>query len=220
MSVRNLPRLFAPGRVAVVGASTDPGSVGGVVLDNLISGGFGGIVHPVNPHHDAVHGIEAHPSVDALPEPPDLAIVCTPAATVPDVVRECGEAGVAGAVIVSAGFRESGPDGAALERRVDEVAGGFDGFRILGPNCLGFLVPSLGLNASFARARPLDGHIALVSQSGALITAVLDWAAEQRIGFSTVVSAGNMLDVDFGDLIDHLAQDGHTRSLILYVESV
>jgi acetyltransferase len=220
MSVRNLARLFGPRRVAVVGASTAPGSIGAIVLDNLVSGGFGGIVHPINPRHDAVHGIEAHPSVGSLPEPADLAIICTPAATVPDVVRECGEAGVTGAVIVSAGFRETGADGAELERRVDEVASGFDGFRIVGPNCLGFLVPSLGLNASFARARPLDGRIALVSQSGALVTAILDWAAEQRIGFSTVVSAGNMLDVDFGDVIDHLAQDGHTQSLILYVESI
>lgn len=220
MSVRNLSRIFSPERIAVVGASPEPHSVGGIVLENITTGGFGGIVHPVNPHRKAVHGIEAYPTIGDLPEPPDLAVICTPAPSVPDIVRQCGEAGAAGVLVISAGFRESGSAGVELEREVSEAARPFEGLRIVGPNCLGFLVPRVGINASFARARPDPGHIALVSQSGALATSVLDWAAEQEIGFSAVISAGNMLDVDFGDLIDYLGQDPFTRSLILYVESV
>ncbi len=220
MSVRNLSGLFAPERIAVIGAGPDAGNVGGIVLENLAGGGFTGIVHPIHPHHRAVHGIEAHRNIAALPAPPDLAVICTPAATVPGLVQECGDAGVRSVVVISAGFREVGPGGAALERHVAEVAAGFEGMRVLGPNCLGYLVPGLGLNASFARAQPRAGNVGLISQSGALITSVLDWAEELGIGFSAVVSAGNMLDVDLADLIDHLADDPATQSLILYVESV
>ncbi len=220
MSIRGLSRTFAPERIAVIGASPDPASVGGVVLDNLLRGGFEGVVHPVNPHHRAVHAMEAYPSIADLPHPPDLAVVCTPADTVPGLISECGAAGVAGVVVISAGFREIGPAGAELERQVRAAAAPFDELRILGPNCLGFLVPPLGLNASFARAELRTGALAFVSQSGALATAILDWAGGQGIGFSAVISAGNMLDVDFGDLIDYLGQDARTESLILYVESV
>ncbi len=220
MSVHNLSRLFAPERIAVIGASSDPGSVGGVVLENLTSGSFAGTVHPVSDRHAAARGIPAVASVSELPKPPDVAIVCTPAATVPGLVRECGEAGAAGVVVVSAGFSERGAAGAELERELREVAAGFRGLRVLGPNCLGFLNPGLGLNASFARARPRPGRVALVSQSGALVSAMLDWAEEEGVGFSAVISTGNMVDVDFGDLIDHLASDQQTQALILYMESI
>lgn len=219
MSVRNLSRVFAPDRIAVIGASSDRSSVGGVLLDNLVRD-YQGVVYAVNPGHRAVHAMEAYPSIEEVPGTVDLAVICTPAETVPDLVTECGEAGVGGALVISAGFRETGPEGAELERRVAAAAAAFDGFRIVGPNCLGFLVPGLGLNASFARARPRAGHLAFISQSGALATAVLDRAEEQGIGFSAVVSAGNMLDVDFGDLIDHLGQDRSTRALIVYIESI
>jgi acetyltransferase len=220
MSVRNLERVLAPDRIAVIGAGPDPASVGGIVLGNVVAGGFAGIVNAVNPAHAAVRGFESYPSVAALPAPPDLAVIATPAATVPALVRDCGEAGVAGVLVLSAGFRESGPEGTALERDLTATAAEFPGLRLIGPNCLGFAVPRLGLNASFAGAGPAAGGVALVSQSGALLTSILDWAAGQEIGFSTVISAGNMADVDFGDLIDHLAEDRFTRSLILYVESV
>ena len=220
MSIRNLDRAFAPQRVAVVGAGPARESVGGLVLANLTAGEFGGIAHPVNPRHEAVHGIECYASIGDLPAPPDLAIVATPAPTVPAIVRECGEAGAAAVMVLSAGFREAGGEGARLESELAGAAASFDGLRIIGPNCLGFVVPRLGLNASFARGQPAAGHVALVSQSGALMTSMLDWAATQGIGFSTAVSAGNMLDVDFGDLIDHLAEDRYTRALILYVESI
>ncbi len=220
MSAHNLSRLFAPERVAVIGAGPDAASVGGIVLRNLTDGSFTGTVQPVSDRHDNVRGIPAFASISALPAPPDLAIVCTPAQTVPAIVRECGEAGVAGVVVISAGFSETGESGAALERQVLESAAAFRGLRVLGPNCLGFLVPNLGLNASFARAQPRAGGIALVSQSGALITSMLDWAQDQGVGFSAVISTGNMADVDFGDLIDHLAADGRTQALILYVEAI
>jgi acetyltransferase len=220
VSVRNIDRVLAPERVAVIGASTDPGSVGGIVLDNLASGTFDGIVNPVNPNHPAVHGIEAYPSVAALQAVPDLAVICTPAPTVNAIVRECGAAGVAGVVVVSSGFREAGDEGAAREQELVAIVNEFDGMRLIGPNCLGFIVPSLGLNASFARTSVQPGQVGLISQSGALATSILDWAEEQGIGFSAVVSAGNMADVDFGDLIDYFGEDPRTQALILYVESV
>jgi acetyltransferase len=206
--------------VAVIGAGPDAASVGGIVLRNLTDGSFTGTVHPVSDRHSNVRGIPAVASISALSSPPDLAIVCTPAQTVPAIVRECGEAGVAGVVVISAGFSETGERGATLEREVGEAAAAFRGLRVLGPNCLGFLVPNLGLNASFARAQPRAGGIALASQSGALITSMLDWAQDQGVGFSAVISTGNMADVDFGDLIDHLAADGQTQALILYVEAI
>ena len=219
MSVEGLDRVFAPRRIAVVGASENPTSVGGIILANLTENGFSGEVHPVNPRHERLAGRRCFRGIGDVPGPVDVAIVCTPAATVPGVVRECGEAGVTGVVVISAGFREVGPDGAQLERQVSQAASEFD-LRIIGPNCLGYLVPSLGLNASFGRARPQPGHVAVISQSGALATALLDWAGEEGIGFSAVVSTGNMLDVDVGDLIDHFAQDPRTEALMLYLESI
>ena len=220
MSVHNLDKLFAPNRVAVVGAGTAPTSVGHVVLRNLLEGGFEGVVYPVNPGHESVHGVQAYASIADTPETPDLAVVCTPAAAVPDVVQTCGEAGVGAVAVISAGFRETGAEGAALEREVARRAAAFGGLRVLGPNCLGLIVPRLGLNASFAASMPDDGHVAFVTQSGALATSLIDWARAGRIGFSHVISLGNMMDVDLGDLIDYLGHRPGTHSIILYVENV
>ncbi|MGP8163386.1 MAG: GNAT family N-acetyltransferase [Acidimicrobiales bacterium] len=220
MSVHNLKNLFSPNRVAVVGAGREPAQLGHIVLRNLVDGGFDGVVYPINPGRESISGIQAYPSVAETPARPDLAIVCTPAASVPDVVRACGERGVPAVAVLSAGFREAGAEGSELERLVREELARHEGMRLLGPNCLGLIVPRLGLNASFAKTMPIDGHIAFASQSGALATSVIDWAAAQQIGFSQVVSVGNMLDVDLGDLIDYLAQDAHTRAIFLYIETV
>ncbi|MCD6128639.1 GNAT family N-acetyltransferase [Candidatus Bipolaricaulota bacterium] len=220
MSIRNLDKIFKPQRIAVVGASNNPQSVGYTVLRNLIGSGFQGVVYPVNPKHEAVQGIQAYPNVGSLPKTPDLAVICTPARTVPGIVRECGEAGILGVIIISAGFKEAGEEGRALEEELKAEVSRYPGMRVIGPNCLGIIVPRLKLNASFAAAMPEAGHVAFISQSGALCTAVLDWAIDEGIGFSHFVSIGNMLDVDFGDLVDYFGEDPDTQSIILYVESV
>jgi acetyltransferase len=220
VSIRNLESLFNPTHVAVVGAGGERTQLGHIVLRNLVDAGFEGVVYPINPSRESVGGIQAHARIDKTPTRVELAIVCTPAATVPEVVRECREAGVGAVAVLSAGFREAGAEGLALERRVAAELGGHDGPRLLGPNCLGLIVPRLGLNASFAGAMPSDGQIALLSQSGALATSMIDWALAEQVGFSHVISVGNMLDVDLGDVIDYLALDRQTRSIILYVESV
>jgi len=220
MSIRNLDKIFRPQSIAVIGASNEPGKVGHRALNNLVGSGFPGVVYPVNLKGTPVQGIHAYPSVAAVPGTPDLAIICTPAPTVPEVVRQCGEAGILGVIILSAGFGEVGDEGRDLEHALRAEIDRFDGMRVVGPNCLGIMVPSLNLNASFAAASPPRGHIAFISQSGALCTAVLDWALEQDVGFSHFVSAGNMLDVGFADLIDYFGQSTETRSIILYVESI
>ncbi len=220
VSILNLDKIFNPHRVAVIGASDSPTSVGYTVLRNLIGSGFRGVVYPVNMRRESVQGIEAHKDIPSLPHPPDLAVVCTPAKTVPGIIRECGEAGTRGIVIISAGFREIGKEGRELENRVLEEQAKFDGMRILGPNCLGIIVPGLHLNASFAAATPDKGHIGFISQSGALCTSVLDWAIDEGIGFSYFVSVGNMLDVSMADLIDYFGSATETESIILYVESI
>ena len=220
MDVHKLDRIFKPHRIALVGVSENPRSVSGTVLRNLVGSGFRGVVYPVNPACEAVAGVPCYPTVGDLPRTPDLAVVCSPAGEVPSVVRACGEAGILGLVILSAGFRETGAAGAELERQVAAEARRFDGMRVVGPNCLGIIVPSLDLNATFALGMPKPGKVAFVSQSGALCTSVLDWAIEQGIGFSHFVSIGNMLDVEFGDLIDYFGEDEQTESVILYVESL
>ena len=189
------------------------------MLKNLIGSGFAGVVYPVNSRYEAVQGIHAY-DVKSLPRTPDLAVICTPAATVPDLLEQCGEAGILGVIIISAGFKETGEEGQRLEERLKETIQKFEGMRVIGPNCLGIIVPSLRLNASFAAAMPPDGHVAFISQSGALCTSVLDWALEEGIGFSYFVSIGNMVDVTFEDLIDYFDGDERTRSIILYVESI
>lgn len=220
MSIRNLDKIFDPHRVAVIGASDSPSSVGYTVLRNLVGSGFRGVVYPVNPKRESVQGIHAYPDIPSLPHAPDLAVVCTPAPSVPGIVRACGEAGTRGMVIISAGFREIGAEGKKLEQQVLEEQARFDGMRIVGPNCLGIIVPGIHLNASFAAATPQKGHIGFISQSGALCTSVLDWALEEGIGFSYFVSVGNMLDVNMGDLIDYFGSATETQSIILYIESI
>jgi acetyltransferase len=220
VSVRSLDRIFNPRRIAVFGVTINPNSVGGKVLTNLVGGGFRGVVYPVNPASEAVLGISCYANAKSLPRTPDLALICTPAADVPAIVRECGDAGIAGIVILSAGFRETGEAGSRLEEEIRAAQREFPGMRIIGPNCLGVLVPGLHLNASFAADMPQAGHVAFISQSGALCTSVLDWAREARIGFSHFVSIGNTIDVDFGDLIDYFGEDENTKSILLYIESI
>ncbi len=220
MSIRHLQPFFAPRSVAVVGASERARSVGFTLFQNLRTSGFKGSVWPVNGKRDEVQGVRAFHALSELPECPELVVVCTPAATVPQVVREAGQVGCRAVLIISAGFREAGEEGKRLEADVRAAAAEFDGLRIVGPNCLGVIAPHSGLNASFAATMPQPGHVAFVSQSGALCTAVLDWAAEQGLGFSCFASVGNMLDVGFDDLIDYLAADPQTQALMLYVESI
>jgi len=214
---RALDALFAPRAVAVIGATERAGSVGRAVLENL--GTFIGRVHPVNPKHTTLAGRPAFPSIGAVPGPVDLAVIVTPAPTVPGLLRECVAAGVPAAIIISAGFRETGPAGAALEQECLEIARR-GRLRLLGPNCLGLMVPHARLNATFAAALAAPGNVAFLSQSGALCTAVLDWSIHEKVGFSAFVSVGSMLDVGWGDLITHFGDDPHTRSIVCYMESV
>jgi len=220
MTTRNLDALFHPKAIALIGASNHPGSVGAVLTRNLQRGGFDGPIMPVNPHEAAIGSAVSYRSVADLPITPDLAVLATPPATIPGLIAELGARGCRAAVVVTAGFGEGGlAAGDALRRRMLEAARPHL-LRVVGPNCLGFLSPSAGINASFAHLAPKAGDIAFLSQSGALVTAVLDWAVARGLGFSHIVSLGDMSDVDFGDLLDVLAQDRQTRSILLYVESI
>ncbi len=214
-----LDAIFAPRSVAVVGATERPGSVGRTILWNLISSPFGGTVFPVNPKRSNVLGIRAYPKVADIPEPPELAVIVTPAPTVPGMIRECGEASVRGAIVISAGFKEAGPEGVALERQTLEEARRHR-MRVVGPNCLGVMSPLSGLNATFAAGMARPGNVGFISQSGALCTAVLDWSFRENVGFSAFVSVGSMVDVGWGDLIDYLGGDARTRSIVIYMESI
>ena len=219
MSIRNLDRLFAPRSVAVVGVSAREGSVGGIVLRNLLAGGFQGPVWAVNRHRGEVAGVEVWPDVASLPGVPDLAIICTPPATVPQLVAELGRKGTRAAVVVTAGLKQrAAEDGPTCEQAMLDAARPFL-LRVLGPNCIGELVPGLGLNASFAPGNAAPGQLAFVTQSGALATAMLDWANSQGIGFSHFISLGDSADVDFGDVLDYLASDSGTRAILMYMES-
>jgi len=219
MGIRKLSSIFRPQRIALIGVPANPNSVGGVTLRNLVGGGFGGVVYPVNPKYEAVMGIPCFPNVKSLPRTPDLAVITTPANVVPQIVQECGEAGIKGIIIMSAGFKEVGTEGKDLESQVMQIVKKYE-MRVIGPNCLGVMVPSSKLNISFASIMPKPGHVAFISQSGALCTSVLDWAEEENIGFSYFVSIGNTMDVGFGDLIDFFGQDPNTKSIVLYVESI
>ncbi len=219
MSTRNLQRLFDPRSIAVVGASNRQGSVGYILLHNLIGAGYDGTVYPVSASSQSVQGMPAYASVTQIPHKIDLAVIAVPAQRVPQVMRECGETGVGGAVIVTAGFREAGAEGRRLEDEVRAIAEEY-GVRILGPNCLGYVRPSRHLNVTFADTAPPAGRVAFISQSGALGTAILDWAAAGEVGFSAFVSVGSMADVDFGDLIDYFGADANTASIVLYIESI
>ncbi len=211
--------IFSPKTVAVIGATERVGSVGRTILWNLVSNPFGGTVFPVNPRRHSVLGIKAYSSIAHVPEPVDLAVIATPAASVPAIIQECVEAGVKGAIILSAGFRESGAAGATLEQQI-LTAARRSKMRIVGPNCLGIMLPRTGLNATFASAMARSGNVAFISQSGALCTSILDWSFRENVGFSAFISIGSMLDVGWGDLISYLGDDPHTQSIVIYMESV
>lgn len=220
MPIHNLDKFFNPTRIALIGVTRNPKSVGGQVLNNLVGSGFRGVVYPVNSRCEAVLGIPCISSIEEIPKTPDLAIICSGAEQVPDYVRQSCEKGTRAIIIMSAGFGEIGEEGKKLEKKVLNIKNKYDGTRIIGPNCLGVIVPEIKLNASFAGDMPNKGNIAFISQSGALCTSVLDWAIQENIGFSKFISIGNTLDVDFGDLIDYLGEDEDTKSIILYVESI
>jgi len=211
--------FFSPENVAVVGATETPGSVGRTILWNLISSPFGGTVYPVNLKRPSVLGIKAYPSVSAVPAQVDLAVIITPAPTIPGIIRDCVQAGVKGAIVISAGFKELGPQGAELERQLLEEARK-GGLRIIGPNCLGVMCPPSGLNATFGRGMARPGSVGFISQSGALCTAVLDWSFRELVGFSAFISIGSMVDVGWGDLIYYLGDDPKTKSILIYMESI
>ena len=214
-----LDSMFAPRSVAVIGASERQGGVGRAVVWSLVSSPFGGTVYPVSDKYASVLGIKTYPHIGAIPERVDLAVVVTPAAAVPGIVTECAQAGVRGIIVISAGFKEQGPQGEELERQILERLAG-TGVRLLGPNCLGIMNPISGLNATFAPHMARPGNVAFISQSGALCTAVLDWCQKEMVGFSAFVSVGSMLDVGWGDLIDYLGNDPRTHSIVMYMESV
>ena len=214
-----LDAIFKPQSVAVIGASDRPGSVGRAVLWSLVSSPFGGTVYPVSEKRASVLGIKAYATVEQIPETVDLAVIVTPADTVPGVIGQCVAAGVRGAIVISAGFKEHGEHGKELERQILEQLGD-SGMRLIGPNCLGVMNPVSGLNATFAPNMARPGNVAFISQSGALCTAILDWAQKEVVGFSAFVSIGSMLDIGWGDLIDYLGNDPRTHSIVMYMESV
>ncbi|HEY8667677.1 MAG TPA: CoA-binding protein, partial [Tepidisphaeraceae bacterium] len=211
--------FFSPKSVAVIGATESPNSVGRTLLWNMISNPFGGTVYPVNPKRASVLGIKAYKTISDIPDKVDLAVVITPAATVPAIIHDCVDAGVKASIVISAGFKELGAPGIELERQLlTEARRGQ--MRIIGPNCLGLMCPLTGINASFAAGMAKPGNIAFLSQSGALGTAVLDWSFQEMVGFSAFVSIGSMLDVDWGDLIDYLGNDPRTKAIVIYMESI
>lgn len=219
MTVRNLGSFFAPASVAVIGASRREHAVGAVVARNLLSGGYGGQVSLVNANGGELMGRPMATSVSALVSTPELAIIATPAPGVPDIIHELGARGTKAAIVITAGFAERGEDGQALQARMLEASRPHS-LRIVGPNCIGLLAPGAGLNASFAHRMALKGSTAFVTQSGAMLTSVLDWASTRNIGFSMMVSLGGMADVDFGDMLDYLAADSSTSAVLLYMESI
>jgi acetyltransferase len=215
----NLDRIFNPKSIAVIGASNEEGSVRYALMKNFTESGFAGHVFPVNLKKTEVLGVKAYLSVEQIPEPVDLAVIATPAGTVPEVLEQCGKAGISGIIIISAGFKEIGPEGRALEERITDIKKKYS-MRIVGPNCLGVIRPIMRLNATFMSKMPKPGNIAFISQSGALGSAILDWAMHENIGFSNFVSLGSMIDVDFGDLIDYFGTDPKTKSILMYIEGI
>jgi acetyltransferase len=214
-----LDSIFVPKSVAVVGATEKVGSVGRTVLWNLMNTPFGGPIYPVNPTRPSVLGIKAYPKLAGLPEKPDLVVVTTPAAIIPGIIGEAADLGIAGAVVISAGFKETGPAGVELERQLLAHARRGN-MRLVGPNCLGVMNPISGVNATFAAGIARRGNVAFISQSGALCTAVLDWSLREMVGFSAFVSIGSMLDVGWGDLISYFGDDPNTKSIVIYMESI
>lgn len=222
MTIRNLDLMFQPKSVAVIGASKRPQSVGQVLASNLLNAGFDGPIMPVNPRERSIESTLSYTSVADLPVTPDLAVICTPPATVPGLIADLGARGTKAAVVITAGFGEGadhGGEGKLLMQSLLDAAKPHL-LRIVGPNCVGIMVPKLGLNASFVHVNPLPGSLGFVTQSGAVATSVVDWATHRGIGFSHIVSLGDMSDVDFGDMLDYLAADPGTRAILLYVEAV
>src|SRR5437763_5336112 len=218
---RNQPLdvFFSPKTVAVIGATENVGSVGRTLLWNLMTSPFGGTVYPVNPKRSSVLGMKAYAGVSDIPEEVDLAVIVTPPPSIPGLIKECGENGVRGAIVISAGFKEIGPEGALLEQRLLEEAQAAN-IRVIGPNCLGAMAPLSGMNATFATTVARPGSVGFISQSGALCTAVLDWSLKEMVGFSAFISVGSMVDVGWGDLIYYLGNDPKTRSIVIYMESI
>ena len=220
MTIRNLDFMFNPSSIALVGASPKPGSIGAILAHNLVSAGFKGDIFPVHPEYSLIQGLPAYPDVDSLPKTPDLAVIAAPPDTVPRLIEKLGSRGTRSAVVITAGLCEGGgKERQALCNQMREAARPHL-LRILGPGCLGIMVPGMGLNAGLGHVRPLIGNIAFVSQSGAVLSSVLDWATSKGIGFSHLVSVGDMSDVDFGDMLDYLATDFRARAILLYIESV
>ncbi|MBI1173666.1 MAG: GNAT family N-acetyltransferase [Sideroxydans sp.] len=219
MGQHYLSTLFSPRSVAVIGASDRAEAVGGIVFKNMLESGFRGALFPINPAHAEIQGRRAYASIEEIGEPVELAVICTRAETVPDIIEACGKHGVRAAVVLSAGFSEIGSHGAALERAMLANAKTY-GVRIIGPNCLGIMRTGIGLNATFFKGSVKPGNLALVSQSGALCAAILDYAPPNDIGFSSVVSMGTSADVDFGEVLDYLATDAQTQSILIYVEGI
>jgi len=215
----HLDKIFNPQSVAIIGASDEEGTVGYALMKNFAELGFEGKLFPVNIRKTKVLGTKAYQTVEQIPEPVDLAVIATPAKTVPEVVEQCGKTGIKGIIIISAGFKEIGEEGKALENKILELKRKYD-LRIIGPNCLGVIRPGINLNATFISKMPKPGNIAFISQSGALGSAILDWALHENIGFSNFVSIGSMIDVDFGDLIDYFGTDPKTRSILMYIEGL
>ena len=219
MGKHYLNPLFAPRSVAVFGASDRPDSVGQIVFQNMLQCGFKGKLYPINAKNTEIQGRRAYKSIGEISEPVELVVVATPPQTVPGILEECGLQGVKAAIIITAGFGEAGSEGAALEKELVEVARRFK-IRLIGPNCLGVMRPSIGLNATFNKGGSNTGSIAFVSQSGALCTAILDWAQSNDVGFSSVVSLGSSTDVDFGEILDYLVSDPLTSSILMYIEGI
>ena len=220
MTIRNLDAIFRARSVALIGATARANSVGLVTAQNLLSAGFDGPIMPVNPKHKEIAGLPCYPDVASLPVTPDLAVICTPPATIPGLISELGGRGTKGAIIITAGFRELGSEqGLRLERAVLEAGRPYL-MRIIGPNCVGVISTPSKLNASFAPGNAVKGGVAFIAQSGAMVTTVLDWASARGIGFSHLVSLGDMADVDFGDILDYLANDPETKAILLYIEAI
>ncbi len=215
----NLSNFFNPKSIAVIGASDEEGTVGWRLFKNLVENGYNGRVYPINIRKQKILGFKAYQSVEQLPERVDLAVIAVPAKVVPSIVEQCGKVGIDSIIIISAGFKEVGQEGKALEDRIAEIRSRYD-MRIIGPNCLGLVRPSINLNATFLRKMPKAGNIALISQSGALGAAMVDWTIKENIGLSIFISVGSMLDVDFGDLVDYIGNDPETKSILLYMEGV
>lgn len=219
MSQHYLNPLFAPQSVAVIGASNRADSVGQIVFQNMLEGGYKGKLYPVNAKNAEVQGKKAYANLSEIGEPVEFAVIATPPATIPAIIEDCGQHGVKAAVIITAGFGETGPAGQELERQVLANAAAY-GIRLVGPNCLGVMRPGIGLNATFNKGGANPGHLAFVSQSGALCTAILDWAQSNDVGFSSVISMGSSADVDFGEILDYLVFDNETHSILMYIEGI